>query len=43
MGRKAIGIELKPEYYEQAVMNLKALDNEKNQLTIEDYFSSLAT
>ncbi len=43
MGRKAIGIELKTEYYEQAVMNLKALDNEKNQLTIEDYFSSLAT
>lgn len=43
MGRKAIGVELKPEYYEQAVMNLKALDNEKNQLTIEDYFSSLAT
>lgn len=43
MNRKAIGIELKPEYYEQAVMNLRALDNEKNQLTIEDYFSSLAT
>ena len=43
MNRKAIGIELKPEYYEQAVMNLKALNNEKNQLTIEDYFSSLAT
>lgn len=41
MGRKAIGIELKPEYYEQAVMNLKALDNDKNQLTIEDYISGL--
>lgn len=41
MGRKAIGIELKPEYYQQAVMNLKALDNDRNQLTIEDYISGL--
>lgn len=41
MGRKAIGIELKKEYFNQAVLNMKALDAEKNQLTIEDYFSSL--
>lgn len=41
MGRKAVGIELKPEYFNQAVSNMKALDDEKNQLTIEDYFSSL--
>ena len=43
MGRKAIGIELKPEYYAQAVKNLKALDDERNQLTIEDFISSIAT
>lgn len=41
MGRKAIGIELKREYYLQAVSNMKALDNERNQLTIEDYLSGL--
>lgn len=43
MGRKAIGIELKPEYYEQAVMNLRSLDDERNQMTLADYFSSLRT
>lgn len=41
MGRKGIGVELKQEYFKQAVSNMKALDNEKNQLTIEDYLSSL--
>lgn len=41
MGRKAIGIELKKEYFNQAVENMKALDNESNQLTIEDMFTSL--
>lgn len=41
MDRKGIGIELKKEYYEQAVQNMKALDNDKNQLTIEDYIQSL--
>ena len=41
MGRKAIGIELKPEYYHQAVINMKALDDERNQLTIDDLFSNL--
>lgn len=43
MGRKGIGVELKKEYFQQAVSNMKALDNEKNQLTIEDYLSSLRT
>ena len=42
MNRKAIGIELKREYYQQAVSNMKALDNERNQITIEDYLTSLA-
>ena len=41
MGRKAIGIELKKEYFNQAVENMKALDMESNQLTIEDMFTSL--
>lgn len=43
MGRKAIGCELKPEYYAQAVMNMKALDNDRNQFTIEDFISSIET
>lgn len=42
MGRKAIGIELKREYFNQAVMNMKNLDNEKNQITLDDYFSNIA-
>ena len=41
MGRKGIGIELKKEYFEQAVLNMKALDQDKNQLTIEDIFTNL--
>ena len=41
MGRKGIGIELKPEYYNQSVLNMKALDDERNQITIDDLFSSL--
>ena len=41
MGRKAVGIELKKEYFNQSVQNMKALEMEDNQLTIEDYFSSL--
>lgn len=41
MGRKAIGIELKREYFNQAVMNMKSLDNEKSQMTLEDYFSNI--
>lgn len=43
MDRKAIGIELKPEYYEQAVLNMKALDMGRNQITLENYFSSITT
>ena len=43
MNRKAIGIELKPEYYRQAVLNLSALDESKNQLTIEDMLCSIQT
>lgn len=38
MSRKGIGIELKREYYLQAVSNLQTLDNEKSQLSFEDYF-----
>lgn len=38
MNRKGIGIELKREYYLQAVSNLQALDDEKSQLSFEDYF-----
>lgn len=37
MGRKGIGIELKREYYQQAVLNMKALDAEKDQLTLADF------
>lgn len=43
MNRKGIGIELKKEYYLQAVSNMQALDNDRNQFTIEDYISNLAT
>lgn len=41
MDRKAIGIELKTEYYLQAKKNLMALDNDKQQMTIEDYLLNL--
>jgi len=41
MGRKAIGIELKTEYYNQAVLNMQALDEERNQITIDDLFMNL--
>lgn len=41
MDRKAIGIELKTEYYLQAKKNLMALDNDKQQMTIEDYLMNL--
>lgn len=41
MGRKAIGIELKTEYYNQAVLNMHALDEERNQITIDDLFMNL--
>lgn len=38
MNRTGIGIELKREYYLQAVSNLQTLDDEKSQLSFEDYF-----
>jgi DNA modification methylase len=41
MGRKAVGIELKKEYFNQSVQNMKALEMEDNQLTIEDMFINL--
>lgn len=41
MGRKGMGIELKREYYNQAVMNLESLDDEDKQMTFDSYFSSL--
>ena len=41
MGRKAVGCELKKEYYLQAVKNMEALDMEKNQLTIDDFITNL--
>lgn len=37
MGRKAIGIELKTAYYEQAVKNMQALEQEEQQATIFDF------
>lgn len=37
MGRKALGIELKREYYEQAKKNLKSLDLERQQMSIFDF------
>ena len=43
MDRKAIGIELKTEYFLQAKKNLMALDNDKQQMTIEDYLMGLKT
>lgn len=42
MGRKGIGIELKNEYFNQAVMNLETLDDERQQMTLEDFISNLA-
>lgn len=39
MGRKAIGIELKKEYFLQAKKNMQTLDDESKQMTFEDYFN----
>jgi site-specific DNA-methyltransferase (adenine-specific) len=39
LGRKAIGIELKPSYYVQAVRNLAAVDEE--MVIEDDLFSEL--
>lgn len=43
MGRKAIGIELKKEYFEQAKKNLMSLDDEDKQVNLFDYMANLAT
>ena len=40
MGRKAIGIELKDVYFEQAVKNIHMLENEKNQMNIFDFIEA---
>ena len=37
MGRRAIGIELKGAYFEQAVKNMKSLEDEQAQTTIFDF------
>ena len=39
MGRKGIGIELKEVYFEQAVKNIQALEEEKKQLSLFDLLS----
>lgn len=39
MDRKAIGIELKKEYFEQAKKNLQTLDDESLQMSFEDCFN----
>lgn len=36
MGRKAIGIELKPEYYRQALKNMEVVDMTKRQTSLLD-------
>lgn len=36
MGRKAMGIELKPVYFEQAVKNIQRIEFQKSQVTIFD-------
>lgn len=43
MGRKAIGIELKKEYYQQAKKNLQSLDDEDKQVDLFSYMANLAT
>lgn len=37
MGRKGIGIELKPAYFNAAVENVKMAENELNQMTLFDF------
>lgn len=39
MDRRGLGIELKPEYYKQAVKNLASLEAEKQQMTLDDFWS----
>ncbi len=41
MKRKAIGIELKREYFLQAKQNMMTLDDEDKQISFDDYFANL--
>lgn len=41
MNRKGVGIELKAEYFNQAVQNLETLDDERKQMTFDDYINNL--
>ena len=34
LGRKGYGIELKPEYFKQAIKNMESIDNSKKQLSL---------
>jgi DNA modification methylase len=38
LGRRGIGIELKPSYYKQAVKNLLSLENKKEQVSTGSLF-----
>ena len=40
MGRRAIGIELKDAYFEQAVKNMKSLEDEQAQTSIFDFLQT---
>lgn len=40
MGRRAIGIELKDAYFEQAVKNMKSLEDEQAQTSIFDFLGT---
>lgn len=40
MGRRAMGIELKEAYYEQAVQNMKSLEQEEAQTSIFDFIGA---
>ena len=40
MGRRAIGIELKDAYFEQAVKNMKSLEDEQAQTSIFDFLKN---
>lgn len=43
MNRRGIGIELKKEYFKQAVKNLNSLDDERNQMTIFDFIGEVGS
>lgn len=39
MGRKGMGIELKEEYYKQAIKNLQTLDMDRKQMSLFDFMN----